>query len=475
MTAVISIDLGTSGCRSAVYDSSLKSLSSAAAGYPLLVRSETQIEQDAEVWWECVKKTIRQALASAPVSASDIKAISISAQGIAFVPIDREGNVLHPVISWMDSRGEAELGKLRERYGEEMLYRRTGKRLSPAYTLSKLMWFQEHQKELYERAWRILFPLDFIQYCLSGECVCDHTIAGGTMLYHVERQCWDRKLLGENHLSEEKLPKIAGAGTVVGKIRPGAADELGLTHEVLIVNGAQDQKCAALGAGAEKSAAAVSLGTGCCISRIADRPIQDPSMRIPIFPYVYENTWDLEGVIQTAGSAYAWFQRELGGGLSFNMLNQKAAEVEGPSSVRFYPYLSGGASPWWSENPGSFTGLSLMSGIGHLTKAIFEGIAYHIRANLEVMAEACGYAEELRLFGGGSKSALWCQVIADITNTRVVRLASSDTALAGAAKLAFLPLGCDTPKSLPAADVFLPDAAMTEEYEKAYEIYKKLQ
>lgn len=426
------------------------------------------------MWWECVKSTIRQALASCPNSSLDVKAISISAQGIAFVPVDQKGNALHPAISWLDSRGEEELNRLKERYGEEMLYQRTGKRLSPAYTLSKLMWFQEHQKDIYEKAWKILFPLDFIQYRLSGKCVCDHTIAGGTMLYHIEQQCWDARLLKENKLSEEKLPEIAWAGTVVGKIRPQVAEELGLDPGVLIVNGAQDQKCAALGAGAEQRIAAISLGTGGCISQIADRPIQDTAMRIPVFPYVYEDTWDLEGVINTAGSAYSWFQREFGGGLSFEELNRKAEEVEGPSSVQFYPYLSGGASPWWSESLGSFKGLSLMSGLGHLTKAIFEGIAYHIRANLEVMAEVCGKAEELRLFGGGSKSELWCQVIADITNIPVVRLSSSDAALAGAAKLAFRPLGCDTPRSLPAARAFFPNDAMVEAYEKGYYNYKKL-
>ncbi|MCI8598645.1 MAG: hypothetical protein HFJ10_09425 [Lachnospiraceae bacterium] len=474
MGAVISIDLGTSGCRSAVYNDSLQMLCSATREYPLIVHSDTWIEQDANLWWDSVIATVKEALAAYPLPGEEIQAISISAQSISFVPIDEKGKTLHHAISWLDGRGEEEIKELERKYSAEELYNRTGKRLSPAYTFSKMLWFKKHKKKIYEKAWKILLPLDFIQYRLSGKCVCDHTIAGGTMFYDIVNQTWDRKLLEENGLSVDKLPEIAWAGTVVGTLRSEVAQELGLTQRVLVVNGAQDQKCAALGAGASHEIAAISLGTGCCISQISDKPFQDPAMRIPFFSYVYKNTWDLEGVINTAGSAYSWFQRELGGGKSFQELNAEAEEVDCPNTVQFYPNLAGGFSPCWEEGMGVFSGLSLMSTRGHLTRAIFEGIAYNIRGNLDVMGEICGGAKKLHVFGGGSKSDLWCQIIADITNTKVVTCASSDTALAGAAKLAFMPLKDSMPDSLPFTKEFIPHVESVRQYESSYQKYQQM-
>ena len=140
MSYVLAIDFGTSGCRSAVYNARLEMLSSAIEEYPLILHSETEIEQDADLWWEKAKKTIRAAVAASGVPTSEICALSISSQGIAFVPIDRSGKTLFHAISWLDTRAEAETEALAARYGMQALYTRTGKRLSDVYTLPKLIW-----------------------------------------------------------------------------------------------------------------------------------------------------------------------------------------------------------------------------------------------------------------------------------------------------------------------------------------------
>ena len=250
MAYVLAIDFGTSGCRSAIYNEKLEMLHVAIAEYPLIVLSEKEIEQDADLWWQRALETMEKALTEGPVPANQIQAISISSQGIATVPIDEDGNTLDNAISWLDGRAEEEVAMLEARYGSEALYQRTGKRLSPPYTLSKLIWFRDHRKEIYDKAWKILLPMDFIQFKLSGKCVTDHTMAGGTMYYDIAAQKWDDGILEDNGLLKEKLSEIAWAGEVIGKILPEVADKLGLSRDVLIVNGAQDQKCAALGAGA---------------------------------------------------------------------------------------------------------------------------------------------------------------------------------------------------------------------------------
>lgn len=442
--------------------------------YPLIVRSEKEIEQDAELWWQCALKTMREAVAQAPVDAKDIRAISISSQGISFVPVDQDGNVLYNAISWLDSRAITEMEMLKRRYGASELYQRTGKRLAPAYTLSKLIWFRANHREIYDRAWKILLPLDFIQLRLTGKCVCDHTMAGGSMYYDVSAQAWADDLLKDLDLVKDKLPVIAWAGEPVGTLLPEVARRIGLSEDVIVANGAQDQKCAALGAGATCDIAAISLGTGSCISQLASVPPTDPQMRIPFFSYVKEGMWDLEGVINTAGSAYSWFRNEFAENRSFDALNEAAAEVILPNHVMFFPYLAGPSSPHWDDAVGCFTGFSLNTGLGHAARAVMEGVAYSIRANLDAMASVCGRAKEIRLYGGGSRSSLWCQIISDVTDTPVVRLSSSETALAGAAILAFQALECEVPASLAPAERFTPDAHSAGLYEDSYRKYEQL-
>ena len=474
MAYVLAIDFGTSGCRSAIYNEKLEMLHVAIAEYPLIVLSEKEIEQDADLWWQRALETMEKALTEGPVPANQIQAISISSQGIATVPIDEDGNTLDNAISWLDGRAEEEVAMLEARYGSEALYQRTGKRLSPPYTLSKLIWFRDHRKEIYDKAWKILLPMDFIQFKLSGKCVTDHTMAGGTMYYDIAAQKWDDGILEDNGLHKEKLSEIAWAGEVIGKILPEVADKLGLSRDVLIVNGAQDQKCAALGAGAAQDVAAISLGTASAIAQLSHVPVRDEQMRIPFFSYVRENVWDMEGVISTAGSAYNWFCKEFGGGRSFNELNELAAQVKLPNACMFYPYLAGACAPHWGDPTGCFIGLSLNTGLGHAARAVMEGIAFCIRENLEVMALSCGNARQIRLYGGGSKSELWCQIIADVTGIPVVRLSSSETALAGAAMLAFSALGVKTPDSLSVVREFTPDPETAAIYEEAYLKYERV-
>lgn len=473
MPYVLAIDFGTSGCRSAIYDEKLQLLHVAAEEYPLIVHSETEIEQDANIWWNKAKTTIKKVVAESGVAPKEIRSLSISSQGIAFVPINRHGDTLSNAISWLDTRAREETEEIEVRYGMQEIYQRTGKRISDVYTLPKLVWFKKNHPEIYNAAWKILLPLDYIQFKLTGHCITDHTIAGGTMFYNVETQQWDTDILNAYGLDVQKLPKIAWSGTVIDKISSNVAKELGLSEDLLIVNGAQDQKCAALGAGASQDIVAISLGTGSCLAQISSSPHSDGNMRIPFFSYVREGEWDLEGVINTAGSAYSWFQREIGAKQPFDLLDEAAAEVRLPNSVLFYPYLSGVSSPYWGGGSGTFTGLSLLSTTAHMTRAVMEGIAYNIRENLEVMGEVCGKASKIRLYGGGSKSTVWCRIIADITNTPVTRLCSSETALAGAAILAYAPLDVSVPPCLNCADTIYPEPDMVAMYNESYQHYER--
>ena len=472
MSLVLSIDMGTSGCRSAAFDQELNLLAMARGDYPLEILSERQVEQDANLWWEAVKSTVREVTAQLGQRRLEIRSIGISSQGISIVPIDREGNPLAKAISWLDTRAEQETAELKARFGRRQIFQKTGKRLSPTYTLPKLIWMAKHAERLYQQADRFLLPLDFIQNKLCGNITTDHTMAAGTMMYGTASQTWLEELLEPWGIDRGKLPEIAWAGTAVGQILPHMAQELGLPRETIVALGAQDQKCAAYGGGVSEDTVTVSLGTGSCIAKLLRSPESGGNTTIPVFSYLSPGWWEAEGVINTAGSALQWFRDKFAPQASFDRLTEMAAEAE-TGTLQFYPYLSGGASPAWAQGPGAFMGISLRTGIPECVRAIMEGVAYHIRANVDAMDGMGEKANILHLFGGGAQSEAWCQIIADVTGRTVKRLRSCETALAGAARLAYRALGVQT-ESLPAEQEWEPSPKRAAAYEAAYRKYEAM-
>lgn len=474
MKTYLAIDLGTSNCRSAVFSEKMEMLSVAAQEYPLISLSAAEIEQDAEDYWQAVKATIRRAAAEAGEAGKSIAGISISSQGITFIPVDENGIPLDRAVSWLDMRAAADEAAVEERYGVEEIFRVTGKRANGCYTLSKLMWYRRERAEIYEKAYRILLPMDYILFRLCGRAVTDHTMAGGTMFYDIRTQTWSEKILSEQGLDAEKLPEIAWAGSAAGKIDPKVAEELGLSSDVVIAVGAQDQKCASLGAGISPSVATASLGTASCIERLVDRPVADAKQRIPVFSYLWPDAWTYEGIINTAASSYQWFRNNFAKGVSYKELDVLAEEADAKGErCFFFPYLAGMTSPFWGDAPAGFTDLSLATGTGQLAMAVMDGVACNIRANLDVMEEITGPSEELRLFGGGAVSPFWCRHVADITGKRVVTLKSPETALAGAAMLACKAVEGSFPRIDGADRVYEPDPEKAAVYDEYYRTYLK--
>ena len=474
MKTYLAIDLGTSNCRSAVFNEEMELLSVAAREYPLFSITAAEIEQDAEDYWQAAKATMRQAIEQAGEAGKAVAGISVSSQGITFIPVEESGKPLGRAVSWLDMRAENEEKAIEEQYGLEELFRITGKRANGCYTLSKLMWYRQNHPEIYEKAYKILLPMDYLVFRLCGRAVTDHTMAGGTMFYDIGTQNWSERILQDQGLAEEKLPEICWAGTDAGVIKPDLADELGLSREVRIAVGAQDQKCASLGAGISSSVATASLGTASCIERLSDRPVADSQQRIPLFSYLWPGAWAFEGIINTAASSYQWFRNNFAKGISYPELDVLAEEADKRGErCFFFPYLAGMTSPFWGDVPGGFTGLSLATDTGQMAMAVMDGVACNIRANLEVMEEVTGESKELRLFGGGAVSPFWCRHMADITGKRIVTLRSPETALAGAAMLACKAVEGKFPKPIQTDRVYEPDAVRSSVYEEYYQVYLK--
>ena len=474
---LIGVDLGTTGCRSMMFDKDLNILSEEYIEYPLIKLSDKLIEQDANLWWELVKKSIVEVVLKSKVSSSAIKGISVSSQGIAFVPIDKQGRPLRNAISWLDMRAVKQTDFIKKYFSEKQIFKITGKRISAAYTLPKILWYKENEKEIYDKTYKFLLPHDYIVYKMCGDIVTDHTMASGTMMYDINKQQWSDKILEKFDIEKGKLPKLQWSGNSVGVINRKVAKEMGISNDVIISVGGQDQKCAALGAAIEDKDATISLGTATAIIKKWGYPYIDEEERISTFSYLFKNEWVTEGVLGTTGASFKWLKNNIFSNLDYNEISQMAAKKKHKeSNLFFYPHLAGANSPYWYEDAcGCYYGITLNTDRRELISALFEGIAFQIKSNLNVIDHS-GHIETLKLFGGGSKSEIWCQIIANITGNIVKVADSPETACRGAAILAGIGSRVFTEKTYHAllanqTKEYKPNKELHEMYNKKYITY----
>jgi xylulokinase len=442
MGLLLGIDLGTTGCKAAVYAQEGNLLGESYLEYGLITRSPTMIEQDPRAWWNLTCRAVELVLDQAQVNRNAVRGLALSSQGISFVLLDASGRLLGNAISWLDTRAAEESAAIVERYPAERLFALTGKRAAPFYVLPKLLWLRRKRPELWRRVHKVLMGHDYLVYRFCGEAVTDHSMASGTLLYDLQALDWSGELLEAFEIPVEILPAVRWSGTPVGVLKPEIAEQLHLRPDTVVSVGGQDQKCAALGVGIQDNTATLSLGTASAITRVVDRPVIDPQMRVPTFTFVVPSRWVLEGVILTGGGSLRWYRETICGNVPYTKLDEEARPVpRGAEGVLFYPHLSGAGSPHWqSQARGIFCGLALATTRAHLTRALLEGVAYQIRENLSVMEELAGPEKRAIVFGGGAKSAVWRDIIGDVINRPLAWTSTVETASRGASMLAGL--GC---------------------------------
>lgn len=411
----IGIDLGTTGCKVVLFDAAGKELRQFNKEYSLICEGSF-VEQDALLWWQLVTEGMAYV---AEGCGAQVKGISVSTQGISFVPVDAQGQPLSNAITWLDVRAEEENAQLVASLGAEKIYRITGKFANPCYTLPKLMWLKRHQPELFAKTHTFMLPLDFLNFRLTGNAICDHTIAGGIMAYDLEKKSYSKEILEAAGISEALLPKVGCMGQLVGGLLPEAAAQTGLQAGCPVYLGGQDQKLAALGAGIRENAVTVSFGTASAVTRLTKTLPETQNFSRFRFN---EDYYSYEGVVDTSGAALKWLTALLNAD-GYEAMNTLAAEAGSSGGVSFCTDLTTG---------GSITGLTLATTRGNLVYALFEGVSRRIGE----FADAMGGCEELYLFGGGSKSPIWCQILANVTGKKVVALSTPETASLGAAILA---------------------------------------
>jgi len=411
---ILAHDLGTTGNKASLFDADGALLGSAFAGYDTDYPQPNWAEQNPDDWWQAVCNTTRQLLAETGADPHAIAAIGFSGQMMGCVPIDAADHPLRSCIIWADTRAQAQAQRLAELCGSSRIYRTVGHPASPAYSAPKILWVRDEQPEIYERAVCFLQPKDYLVLRLTGSLATDYSDASGTLLFDLETRSWDSDFLAALDLPIERLPVLHASIDVVGEVTRDAAAATGLAVGTPVVIGGGDGSCAGVGAGViEPGDAYCSLGSSAWISVASSAPIPDPKERTITFHHVHPERYAPMGTMLAAGGARQWAWELLAQeGVD---LDTAVAETErGAGGLVFLPYLLGERSPYW--NPlarGTFVGLSMSHTRPQMARAALEGVALHLRLILDALSEQVPGIETMRVIGGGTRSPLWRQILAD--------------------------------------------------------------
>lgn len=452
MVYFIGIDSSTTATKALLTDENGQVTAVAASEYGYETPQPLWSEQHPHLWWEGAVGAVRQVLAESGVSGEAVKGIGLTGQMHGLVLLDKAGQVLRPSILWNDQRTQAQCDEIRTRLGKQRLIQLTGNDALTGFTAPKILWVRQYEPEIYARVAHILLPKDYVRYRLTGDYATDKAGAAGTLLMDIRRRDWSAAMLDALEIDREWLPPTHEGTAVTGTVSAQAAAATGLKAGTPVVAGGGDQAAQAVGVGAiEAGIVALTLGTSGVIFASTDAPFIEADGRLHAFCHAVPNKWHLMGVMLSAAGSLRWHRDVSAPSMEFSQLVDEAATAPpGSDGLLFLPYLTGERTP--HPDPlarAAFVGLTVRHGRAHLTRAVLEGVAFGLRDSFELMKEAgLAHIRQVRISGGGAKSALWRQILADVFNTELVTVNTTEGAAYGAALLASVGVGVHA--SLPA-------------------------
>jgi len=442
---VLGVDVSTTATKAILVDESGAVRGIGQAEYGLSTPRPLWSEQDPRVWWEATVAAIRSVLGSTGVAADDVAAVGLTGQMHGAVLLGADDQVLRPAILWNDQRTAAECEAIRATVGPERLIQITGNDALTGFTAPKLLWVRTHEPEVWDRVAHLLLPKDYVRLQLTGTHATDKADGAGTLLFDLSARDWSSDVLSALDIPAGWMPAAHEGPEVTGALTAGAAAETGLLAGTPVVAGGGDQAANAIGVGAvAPGTMALSLGTSGVVFAATERPIREPRGRVHAFCHAVPGRWHMMSVMLSAGGSLRWIRDVLAPGTEYESLLDGASDVPpGSDGLWFLPYLTGERSP--HPDPlarGAFVGLTLGHERRHLVRAVLEGVAYGLRDGLDLILEAGVAAPtQIRASGGGTRSGLWLQILADVLGAEIATVNTAEGAAYGAAVLAAVGAG----------------------------------
>jgi len=484
MTYLLGIDVSTTATKALLTDEAGKEIAVSSSPYGFETPRPLWSEQDPELWWQASVRSIREVMARAQVEVGQIAAIGLTGQMHGLVLLDGEGKPLRPAILWNDQRTQTQCDQIHERLGRERFIQITGNRALTGFTAPKILWVQQEEPEVFAKAEHILLPKDYLRYRLTSEFALDKADGAGTVLFDLRARDWSAEVLQALEIRPSWLPATFEGPEFTGRVTSAASAATGLAQGTSVAAGGGDQAAQAVGVGAvEPGIVALTLGTSGVVFAATTEPLIDPEGRLHAFCHALPGTWHLMGVMLSAGGSLQWYRDTLAPGVAFDELLREAEEVPpGCEGLQFLPYLTGERTPY--PDPlarGAWVGLTQRQGRGHLTRAVLEGVAFGLKDSFGLLRET-GLAEirQVRASGGGVRSRLWRQILADVLEAEIVTVNTSEGAAYGAALLAGVGAGvwADVPAACAAClrvtEALPRDEGRTGLYRAAYRTYRSL-
>jgi xylulokinase len=480
----LGIDVSTTGSKALILNGRGQVVSSATTPHPISAPQPLWSEQNPLDWWQSSQQSIRKAMVEAGAQGDDILAIGLTGQMHGLVLLDAQNRVLRPAILWNDQRTAVECEEITEKLGFEHLLRLTGNKALTGFTAPKILWVRKHEPDVYAKVAHVLLPKDYVRFRLSGDYAVDKADGAGMLLFDLQKRDFSKEVLDTLEIPAEWMPEAFEGPEITGQVTASAAEETGLAPGTPIVGGGGDQAAQAVGVGAiTPGIVALTLGTSGVVFASTPGPLIEPEGRLHAFCHSVPGTWHFMGVMLSAAGSLQWYRDTLAIGESFDELLAPAQAIPaGSEGLFFLPYLTGERTP--HPDPlarAAFVGLTVRHNRNHMSRAVLEGVAFGLRDSMELIRNAgLGAIQQVRVSGGGAKSKLWRQILADVMNAELVTVNTTEGAAFGAALLAGVGAGhwksvldsCQT--AIQTVDSTQPQPAVVRRYAELYPLYKGL-
>ena len=498
--ALLGIDLGTSSVKALLIDERGNALASATVEYPLSAPRPLWSEQDPADWWRGTCDAVRAVMAKSGLAAADVRGIGLSGQMHGLTLLDKAGQVLRPAILWNDQRTGPQCETItRLAGGKQRVLELTANVVLPGFTAPKIVWVRENEPDVYARVAHVLLPKDYIRYRLSGEFATEVSDASGMSVFDVRRRTWSDEMLAALDIPRAWMPRCAESHEVTAVLSQVGAAEIGLQAGTPIVGGGGDNAAGAVGNGVVREGiVSASIGTSGVVFASSERFVMEPEGKVHAFCHALPDTWHVMGVMLSAGGSLRWHRDVIAYGDPglvsrralpsdtdpYDILLAEAAQVApGAEGLLFLPYLTGERCPY--PDPlarGAFVGLTIRHTQAHLTRAVVEGITFGLADSLGLVRGLGIRIDEVRAVGGGARSAIWRQMLADVFQTEITLINSSEGGAFGVALLAGVGAGvwkdareaCDATLKVTTRVEPAKDAAVRDRYAEMYARYREL-
>jgi xylulokinase len=441
-------------------------------------------EQDPLEWWSAVSASIKSVMQNTGINADRIAAVGLTGQMHGLVMLDEAGNVLRPAILWNDQRTQSQCDEIHRRIGKERFIQITGNVALTGFTAPKILWVKENEPQLYKKARHVLLPKDYIRYKLTGQYAMDKADGAGTVLFDLKARDWSPEVLAALEIDAAWMPPTFEGPEFTGQVTDEAASITGLMAGTPVAAGGGDQAAQAVGVGAvEPGIVGLTVGTSGVIFATTPSALIEPEGRLHAFCHAVPGMWHFMGVMLSAAGSLAWYRDTLAGEMSFDdLLKEAESAPAGSEGLQFLPYLSGERTPY--PDPlarGAFIGLTLRHGRAHMTRAVLEGVSFGLKDSFTLIQNAgLGKVTQVRASGGGTKGALWRQILASVLEAELVTVNTTEGAAYGAALLAGVgagvwsnvPSACNVCVKITGST--LPHDSQLNTYRTSYSLYQEL-